>query len=73
MTKRELEVKDPDRILEILNKCKVVHIGLVDDGMPYIVPMNYGYTMEDGNLSLCFVFLLFVLILLLRPVMSSSS
>ncbi len=52
MTKRELEVKDPDRILEILNKCKVVHIGLVDDGMPYIVPMNYGYTMEDGNLSL---------------------
>lgn len=52
MTRRELEVKDPVKILEILNKCKVTHIGLVDDGMPYIVPMNFGYTMEDGKLTL---------------------
>ena len=52
MTKRELEVKDPARILEILNKCKVTHIGLVDDGLPYIVPMNFGYIMEDGRLTL---------------------
>ncbi|MBR0382575.1 MAG: pyridoxamine 5'-phosphate oxidase family protein [Eubacterium sp.] len=52
MTRRELEVTDPEKILEILNKCKVTHIGLVDDGMPYIVPMNFGYTMEDGKLTL---------------------
>ena len=52
MTKRELEVKDSARIREILDKCQVVHIGLVDDGMPYIVPMNYGYIMEEGRLTL---------------------
>jgi len=52
MTKREWEVTDPAKILEILEKSKVVHIGLVDDGMPYIVPMNYGYIMEDGKLTL---------------------
>lgn len=52
MTRRELEVTDPARILEILNKCKVTHIGLIDDGMPYIVPMNFGYTMDEGKLTL---------------------
>lgn len=52
MTRRELEVTDPGQILEILNKCKVLHLGLVDDGMPYIVPMNYGFTMEDGKLTI---------------------
>ncbi len=52
ITRRELEVTDPVKILEILDKSKVTHIGLVDDGMPYIVPMNYGYIMEDGKLTL---------------------
>ena len=52
MTKREREVTDINEIIQILNKCKVVHIGLVDEGQPYIVPMNYGYTMENGKLTL---------------------
>lgn len=52
MTKREREVTDVNELIDILNTCKVLHLGLVDDGMPYIVPMNYGYTMEDGNLTL---------------------
>lgn len=52
MTRRELEVTDMNEIIAILDKCKIVHLGLVDDGMPYIVPMNFGYTMEDGKLTL---------------------
>ena len=52
MTRRELEVTDPAQILEILDKCKILHLGLVDDGMPYIVPMNFGFTMEEGRLTL---------------------
>lgn len=46
MTRRELEVKDIQTIQEILDKSKIIHLGLVDDGMPYIVPMNYGYEMK---------------------------
>ncbi len=52
MTRRELEVTDMNEIIAILDKCKIVHLGLLDDGMPYIVPMNFGYTMEDGKLTL---------------------
>ena len=52
MTKRENRVTDPERILHILDTAKVLHLGLAVDNEPYVVPMNYGYTMEDGKLTL---------------------
>ena len=52
ITKREREVTELSEILEILDKAMVVHIGMVDGEEPYVVPMNYGYTMEDGKLTL---------------------
>lgn len=52
LTRREREITDIDKIVEILNKSKIVHIALVDGDEPYVVPMNYGYTMEDGKLTL---------------------
>ena len=51
ITRREQEVTDPGRIREILDKSKVVHIGMADGDEPYVVPMNYGYTLEDGKLT----------------------
>ena len=50
MTKRERQVTDPKQIMAIFDKAKVLHLGLAVDNEPYVVPMNYGYTMEDGNL-----------------------
>lgn len=52
MTRREFEVKDPSVIRRILDESKVLRLGLVDDGMPYVVPMNYGYTLEGDRLTL---------------------
>ena len=52
MTKRERQVTDPDQIRAILDTAKVLHLGLCVDNEPYVVPMNYGYIMEDGNLVL---------------------
>ena len=52
MTRREFEVTDPAVIRDILEESKVLRLGLVDDGMPYVVPMNYGYRLEDGVLTL---------------------
>lgn len=49
MTRRELEVTDIQTITHILDTAKVLHLGLVDEGMPYVVPMNYGYEMADGK------------------------
>ena len=52
ITRRELEVTDRQEIINILDKCKIVHIGMVDDGEPYVVPLNYGYTLEGDQLTL---------------------
>ena len=52
MTKRDRQVTDPVQILRILDTGKVLHLGLAVNDEPYVVPMNYGYTMEDGKLVL---------------------
>lgn len=52
ITKRELEVTDINEIKEILDKSLVAHIGMADGDEPYVVPMNYGYSLEDGVLCL---------------------
>ena len=52
MTKRELQITDENQIRAILDTAKVVHLGMCVDNEPYVVPMNYGYTMEEGKLAL---------------------
>ena len=52
MTKREYKITDEEKILNILDTARVLHLGLAVDNEPYVVPMNYGYTMEDGRLVL---------------------
>lgn len=49
MTKREREITDPNKIDEIINDCLYLHLGLVDDGKPYIVPLNYGVTKDEAD------------------------
>ena len=52
MTKRERQVTDLGEIARILEAGKVLHLGLAVDNEPYVVPMNYGHTFEDGKLTL---------------------
>lgn len=52
MTRREQQVTDINEIIEILEKSKVVHVGMIDGDEPYVVPMNYGYILEDGKLTI---------------------
>ena len=52
ITKRELQITDESRILQILDTAKVLHLGLAVNDEPYVVPMNYGYILEDGKLVL---------------------
>ena len=50
ITKRETQIVDENQIIHILDTAKVLNLGLAVDNMPYVVPMNYGYTLEDGKL-----------------------
>lgn len=50
MRRTDREVTDINTIKYILDSAKVLHLGLVDDSKPYIVPMNYGYAFENNHL-----------------------
>ena len=52
MKRRELEVTDLTQIREILDCCKVLNLALCDGETPYVLPMNFGYTLKDGALTL---------------------
>ena len=52
LTKREIRITEPEEIARILDTAKVMHMGLAVDNEPYVVPMNYGYVLEDGKLTL---------------------
>ena len=52
MTKRERQITDPVQIRHILDSAKVIHLGLSVHDEPYVVPMNYGYTMEADKLTI---------------------
>ena len=54
MRRKDRQITDVNSILMIVSKAKILHLGLFDDGYPYIVPLHYGYEYSDG----CLVFFL---------------
>ena len=44
MRRSEREESDINVIEEIINKAEVCRIAFAVDNMPYVVPMNFGYT-----------------------------
>ena len=41
-------------MIEIIKKCDACVLALNDEGFPYLVPMNFGMNMEEGQLYLYF-------------------
>jgi uncharacterized protein len=54
MRRKDREITGIDEKLDIISKSKVCRIGLSENNCPYIVPLNYGFSFDDGKLSLYF-------------------
>lgn len=52
MRRQDRRITDPAMICAVLDKCRTLHLGLVEDGRVYIVPLNYGWTEENGRYTL---------------------
>jgi len=52
MLKAKLEVTDREKISDFLKNNRVVRLAFNTDSAPYIVPMNYGFEYNDGELVL---------------------
>jgi len=54
MRRKDRKIADFNEILAILNKCDVCRMAMIDDGVPYIVPMNFGYCADNNEITLYF-------------------
>ena len=49
MRRKDRAVTKPEDILRIVDKAKILHLGLFDEGCPYVVPLHFGYeTAQEG-------------------------
>lgn len=49
MRRSDREIKELDRIVEVIKGCDVIRIALNDQAeYPYVVPLNFGMEMVDG-------------------------
>ncbi|MBE0649749.1 MAG: pyridoxamine 5'-phosphate oxidase family protein [Bacteroidales bacterium] len=44
MRRKDKEITDKKIIEEILSKSEICRIAMVDNGQPYLIPVNYGYS-----------------------------
>ena len=54
MRRQDKEITDLVQIFEVIEKCGIVHLGMVDNDMPYVVPLNFGYERVEDSLVLYF-------------------
>lgn len=50
MRRTDREVKDINGVFDIVDRCSAVHLGMVNNGKPYVVALNFGYDREGDTL-----------------------
>lgn len=54
MRRSDREITDFDGICGIIGKCDVCRIALNNNGFPYIIPLNFGFYVQSGKITLYF-------------------
>ncbi len=53
MRRSELEITDPREIARIMSRCRTANVAF-SGAAPYVIPLNFGFTLEDGRFALFF-------------------
>ena len=54
MRRKDREITDFEEILRIMEGCDVCRLGLWDEDVPYVVPLNFGMEVQNGQVFLYF-------------------
>lgn len=55
MRRVDREITDSDEITSIIGQCRACRVAMVDEnGLPYLIPMNFGYERTEGGITLYF-------------------
>jgi nitroimidazol reductase NimA-like FMN-containing flavoprotein (pyridoxamine 5'-phosphate oxidase superfamily) len=52
MRRKDREITDFNEIIQIIEECQIVRLGLADGEYPYIVPVNFAYEVSQGTVML---------------------
>lgn len=52
MRRKDREVTEYSEIIKIIDECHIVRLGLADGDYPYIVPVNFGYSVVGEQAEL---------------------
>lgn len=50
MRRKDREVLDFNKIIEIIDECSIIRLGLSDGLFPYIVPVNFSYEVVESKI-----------------------
>lgn len=53
MRRKDREITDFGKIEKIISLAGYMHLGLFDEGYPYVVPLHYGYIRRRKTRVLC--------------------
>lgn len=51
MRRKDREIQEFATIKAMIDECAIIRLGLADGECPYIVPLNFAYTEQDGKLA----------------------
>ena len=54
MRRKDREITEFARIIEVMRRCRVCHVAFFDEEYPYVVPLNFGLREENGRVELYF-------------------
>ena len=54
MRRNDREVTDIQEIRALIDECKVIRLAMINGDKPYVVPLNFGYTYENGAFTFYF-------------------
>lgn len=57
MRRKDREITDFKKLVEIIDHCEVIRLGLFDENQkdfPYIVPVNFSYEADESTGQICF-------------------
>ena len=57
MRRKDREVLGDENIAKIIEQCTTCHVAMIDDanaGLPYVIPLSFGYSLNSGVLELYF-------------------
>jgi nitroimidazol reductase NimA-like FMN-containing flavoprotein (pyridoxamine 5'-phosphate oxidase superfamily) len=56
MRRKDKEIADINELLDIIAKCKFCRLGLSESNLPYVIPINYGFSYDYNDEALTLYF-----------------